>query len=38
MVKFSMDIFANLATFDEEINQKNVEGMMKQGAIENILK
>lgn len=37
LVKFSLDIFANMASFPEEINDINLNGMVAQGAIETIL-
>ena len=37
LVKFSLDIFANMASFPEEINDVNLQGMVTQGAIETIL-
>jgi hypothetical protein len=37
-VKFALDIFANMASFPEEINDINLQGMITQGAIETILK
>lgn len=37
LVKFSLDIFANMASFPEQINDINLQGMITQGAIETIL-
>ena len=37
LVKFSLDIFANMASFPEEVNDINLQGMVTQGAIETIL-
>lgn len=37
LVKFSLDIFSNMASFPEEINDINLQGMVTQGAIETIL-
>lgn len=38
LVKFALDIFANMASFPEEINDVNLQGMVTQGAIDTILK
>lgn len=37
LVKFSLDIFANMASFPEQINDINLQGMVTQGSIETIL-
>lgn len=37
LVKFALDIFANMASFPEEVNDLNLNEMVNQGAIDTIL-